>query len=130
MPGVKERARVIYELALEKKVSAITWRNLKTQMIAAKMPLTVDNLRFVAKCKKVAPKKAIASEALQLVVNSAAELEGQVVGAEIKRYVLAKCPQISRDKFYRVFREEGFNFRNERVYDIRDLGEVLYRLFS
>lgn len=130
MSAKKESARIIYESALGQPIRAYQWRELRSQMKAANMPLTPKNLQFVAKCKLISPRKKIAAEVLELVANSGTELSGQVLGAQIKKYVFEKCPNISRDKFYRAFREEGNSYRNEKVFDISRLGEVLYRIFS
>jgi hypothetical protein len=130
MPAKKEKFRTIYETCLGSPIRASQWSALKKQLEAAQLPLTVDNLRFVAKCKKVAPRKAIASDVLKLVVQSAAELNDKVKGAVLKDYVYQKHPSISRDKFYRAFRSVGISYRNDSTYSMSQLGEVLYKLFA
>lgn len=130
MPIKKESPRKIYETCLGKPVRAYQWCELKKQLSESGLPLTLDNLRFVAKCKKVAPRKAIASEVLRLVVESATELNNQVKGAVLKEYIYKKHPSISRDKFYRAFRSQGMSYRNDGTYSISELGEVLYKLFA
>jgi hypothetical protein len=130
MPRQKERTRIIYETCLGKPVRAYQWLELKNQLLTAQLPLTIDNLRFVAKCKKVAPRKAIASHVLHLVVESATDLNGEVKGAVLKDYVYKKRPTLSKHKFYRAFRSMGMNYRNEGIYPISELGEILYKLFA
>ncbi|WP_414755587.1 hypothetical protein [Anabaena sp. CCY 9910] len=130
MPLKKERARIVYETCLGVPVRACQWQALKKQLQDAQMPLTFKNLQFVAKCKKVAPRKAIASHVLTLVVESATDLSGEVKGAVIKDYVYKKQPSISKHKFYRVFRSAGMSYRNDGTYSISELGEVLYKLFA
>ena len=130
MPLKKEKFRIIYETCLGKPVRACQWSELKTQLRSAQLPLTIENLRFVAKCKKVAPRKAIASEVLRLVVEAGANLGSEVEGAVIKSYVMKKCPKISTHKFYRAFRSAGIPYRNEQAYTISDLGEVFYKIFT
>jgi hypothetical protein len=130
MPLKKESSRKIYETCLGKAVRAYQWGELKNQLLAARLPLTVDNLRFVAKCKKVAPRKAIASDVLHLVVESATDLNHEVKGAVLKDYVYKKYPSISKHKFYRAFRSVGMSYRNDGTYSISELGEVLYKLFA
>ncbi len=129
MPLVKEKYRIIYEAFLGKPIRAYQWKILKQQILEANLPLTVDNLRFVAKCKKIAPRKAIVSDVLALVAQSGTDLRGELKGLVIKEYILAKRPSISRDKFYRAFRAAGISYRNETTYSIAELGEVLYKLF-
>ena len=130
MPLKKEKFRIIYETCLGKPVRACQWSELKTQLQLAQLPLTIENLRFVAKCKKIAPRKAIAADVLRLVVESGANLSSEVEGAAIKRYVMDKCPSISRHKFYRAFRSAGTPYRNEQTYLVSELGEVFYKIFT
>ncbi|ACC81176.1 hypothetical protein [Nostoc punctiforme] len=130
MPLQKERTRIIYETCLGKSVRAYQWQELKNQLVNARLPLTIDNLRFVAKCKRVAPRKAIASHVLNLVVESATDLNGSVKGAVIKDYIYKKCPSLSKHKFYRAFRSMDISYRNDGTYSIAELGEVLYKLFA
>ncbi|MEH1822165.1 MAG: hypothetical protein V7L31_24330 [Nostoc sp.] len=130
MPLQKERTRIIYETCLGKSVRAYQWQELKNQLVSARLPLTVENLRFVAKCKRIAPRKVITSHVLNLVVESATDLSGEVKGAVIKDYIYKKYPSISKHKFYRVFRSMGMNYRNDGTYSISELGEVLYKLFA
>ncbi|MBD2489043.1 hypothetical protein [Aulosira sp. FACHB-615] len=130
MPLKKESPRIIYESCLGKPVRSYQWQALKQQLTNSRLPLTLDNLRFVAKCKKVAPRKAITSEVLHLVVQSAIDLKGEVKGAVLKDYVYQKHPSISRDKFYRAFRSVGISYHNDSTYSVSELGEVLYKLFA
>jgi hypothetical protein len=90
----------------------------------------LENLKFVAKCKKVAPRKPIASDVLTLVVESAGTFNNEVEGAVLKKYVMKNHPHISIHKFYRAFRAAGFPYRNEWTYRVSDLGEVLYKMFA
>ncbi len=87
MPLTKESPRKIYESCLGRPVRAYQWNELKQQLATSSLPLTLDNLKFVAKCKKVAPRKAIASEVLQMVVQSALDLKGEIKGAVLKDYI-------------------------------------------
>ncbi|HYX18316.1 MAG TPA: hypothetical protein VE944_28915 [Nostoc sp.] len=130
MPLQKEKSRIIYEACLGKSVRAYQWQELKNQLVTARLPLTFDNLRFVAKCKKVAPRKVITSHVLNLVVESATDLNGEIKGAVLKDYLYKKCPSLSKHKFYRAFRSIGISYRNDRTYSVSELGEVLYKLFA
>ncbi|MDZ8138858.1 MAG: hypothetical protein RM049_26740 [Nostoc sp. DedQUE04] len=130
MPQIKERTRITYEACLGKSVRAYQWQELKNQLGNARLPLTFENLRFIAKCKKVAPRKAIASHVLNLVVESATDLNGEVKGAVLKDYLYKKCPSLSKHKFYRAFRSTGISYRNDGTYSVSELGEVLYKLFA
>ncbi|MFN6560063.1 MAG: hypothetical protein RMY28_009665 [Nostoc sp. ChiSLP01] len=130
MPQKKETTRIVYETCLGKPIRAHQWQELKNQLLAAKLPITADNLRFVAKCKKVAPRKAIASHVLHLIVESATDLKGEIKGALLKDYIYKKYPSISKHKFYRAFKSVGISYRNGGTYLVSELGEVLYKLFA
>lgn len=126
----KEKARIVYEQCLGKEIRAHQWEILKQQLTEAKMPITADNLRFVAKCKKVAPRKGIQAKVLQLLIQLSLDLEDSVNGVTLKEYIYTKHPSISKHKFYRVFRSEGMNYKNDATYRIADIPEVFYKLFA
>lgn len=126
----KEKARIIYEACLGYPIRSYQWLALKEQMNVSMLPLTADNLRFVAKCKKIAPRYHVNAFVLNAVGQTFYDLGDIVCGVQLKRYVFTKHPEISKHKFYRAFRSIGFSFCLESEYKVRDLGEVLYLLFS
>lgn len=121
--------RKIFESQLGKPVRAATWRSILNHMKVANMPINADNLCFVAKCKSVATRHPVKGEALEKVIKAVGELGDKAYGLQIKNCSFNLSPKLTKDKFYRAFRDAGFKFKQELSYEIADLSEVLYKIF-
>lgn len=121
--------RKIFESQIQKPVRAETWRAIADSMKEAKMPFTVENLKFVAKCKKIASYHRVKASVLSDVITAAAQLPEDAYGCQIMQCVFRINPNLNRDKFYRAFRTTGFKFKQSIQFKVSDLGEVLYKIF-
>jgi hypothetical protein len=128
MPKKGGTHRKIFESQLGKPIKATRWEAIKAQMIEADMPLSADNLRFVAKCKRIS-RHPIKGESLNKVIKAAASLGDKAYGFQIMRCAFSLNPQLTKDKFYRAFRTTGFKFQQQLEFQVPDLGEVLYKIF-
>ena len=121
--------RKIFESQFGKPVRAQAWNAIALQMKEAQMPFTVENLKFVAKCKRIANYHRVKSPVLKNVITAAAQLGEEAYGFQILQCVFRLKPELTRDKFYRAFRTSGIPFKQSFQFKIPELGEVLYKIF-
>jgi hypothetical protein len=130
MPRQKDPSRKIFEAQLGKEIRADQWEAIKTQMREAGMPIIPQNLQFVAKCKRIASRTPVSAPVLTKVITAAAELGVEAYGHQIKTVAFRLNEKLSRDKFYRAFRDCGYPFTVESQFKTQDIGNILYRLLS
>lgn len=130
MPHFKDPSRKIFEAHLGKEIRADHWEKIKSQMRLSGMPLIPGNLKLVAKCKRMAPRTPTSALVLNKVIQAYGELGEKAYGKEIKAVAFRLNENLSKDKFYRVFRLVGFPFTGETCFQTKDIGGILYRLLS
>ena len=126
----KEKGRVIFEANLGASLKPTQWEALKSQMREAGLPITPQNLMFVAKCKRVGRKFPINKEAISNTVEIAGRLGETAIGKDIKSIAFELKPNLTEDKLYRAFRVYGRKFSLYSEYNTRELGEVFYMIFA
>lgn len=130
MSRQKDPSRKIFEANFKKEIRADHWERIKTQMRQSGMPLTPKNLAFVARCKQMACRTPISVQVLEKIIQAAGELGVEANGQQIKTVVFRLNEKLSRDKFYRTFRNVGYPFTLEKRFRVEDMDEILYRLLS
>lgn len=137
MPALKEHNRKVYEHLLgralgfegAKGVRPYQWKAIKREMREAGMPITLENLRFVAQIRARCPRQPFEVEAMKNAIAVATELGLKARGIEIKTKVFDRNPDLKPTRFYWVFRNCGFPFKETNTYEVSLLGEILYRVF-